>query len=580
MFHRAILITVICMLSAMQARGATVYTASGETYKGKVTKHRGSVIVETAKGRVVLNAKIVIHIEGTEPVEPEPKTVNRPTTTRPGPTTQPGDIVLPSMLLKSGAMVLGNATRPEPIIYMYMRALSVAQGGPESTRLRRQIDLWRAHAHDRLRKAGKQWLAPKDFVRHRKAFVQQLAEADKLRSMAGRTRRYSSYKPPPPMTAKQKRYKYEALDKMFQAGRSWADPPMQNFLVGIAQMQAHKFDRAEAAFKLGVKQAPLLAGLHQGLGLAFAKQHKYLSALEAFLETLRLKPDSGEALYLVRETMKQVPGRSIKSALYRRAVETITPYTTPPRTKSTSYRARSVEWLMPETKTKSWRVSETTMPTPPYDRLEFRQAVGVAVAEHTLLVDARVSTGALAVFVRIDDVFVPAKIGRASYSSTKARPPVATVYLTDYALTPVNIPTAEAPAKTGPCTIYSMGIFGQMKQTIRESSGEFTPGGEKKPGSVSRKLLPGEGTSPVLSKDGKLVGFLAGKTTVALDGAGADKFISLSDISSIVKRAASSRINPIRSTYSSAAREITPKPLKGKTFVVYAIYGELFKSGV
>ncbi|MDP6545092.1 MAG: tetratricopeptide repeat protein [Phycisphaerae bacterium] len=579
MFRRVILIVALCMLSALQAEGATVYTASGETYKGKVTKEGGKVIVETSGGRVVLKAKTVIHIEFTEPIKPDPRLA--PITTQPGTTTQP-DAVLPSMLLKSGAMVLGNATRPEPIIYMYMRALGSVPAGQESARTRRQIDLWRAHAHDRLRKAGKKWLGPKDFIRHRKKFVELLAESEKLRKLGGRTRRYSSSKPPPPLTAKQKRYRYEAVENLYQAARSWADPPMQYFLVGVAQMHARKFDRAETAFKLGIKQGPLLAGLHQGLGLAYAKQYKYLSALEAFLETIRLKPDSAEALHLIRETMKLVPGRSIKSALYRRAVEVVAPYTTPPRTKTTSsYRASYVEWLMPEaSKSKSWRVAETTMPTPPYDRMEFRQAVGVPLGKHTLVVDAKVAQGAMEVFVRIDGVFVPCKVGRSSYSSSKGRPKVAVIYLTEYELTPLTVPTKDKPAKGGPCTAHALGIFGQMKQNVRKTSGTFTPGGKDKPGTVSCKLLPGESTSPVLSADGSLVGFLAGKTTVALDGAGPDKFISLDEVSSIIKRAMSSRTSSGRRSYSAAKREFTPKPLKGKTFVVYSILGEVFKAGV
>ena len=578
MFRRVILIVALCMLSALQTEAATVYTASGIAYKGKVTEEGGKVIVETSDGRVVLKGKTVIHIEYTEPVKSDPKI---PTTTQP--TTQP-DVVLPSMLLKSGAMVLGNASRPEPIIYMYMRALAAVAPGQESIRTRRQIDLWRAHAHDRLRKAGTQWLTPKDFVRRRKTFVELLAEAEKLNKLGGQTKRYtSSSKLPAPLTAKQKRYKYEALDKMYQAARSWADPPVQYFLLGLAQMHARKFDRAETVFKLGIRQAPLLAGLHQGLGLAYAKQLKYLSALEAFLDALRLKPDSAEALHLIRETMKLVPGRSIKSALYRRAVEAVAPYTTPERTKSTgSYRGNQVEWLMPEGKSKSWRVSETTMPTPPYDRLEFRQAVGVPVGKHTLVVDSRIVQGAMDVFVRIDGVFVPGTVGRSSYSSSKGPPQISIVYLAERELTPVVVPTKEKPAKAGLCTVYSLGIMGEMKQTIRKITGTFKPGGEDKPGSVSGKLLPGEATSPVLSADGKLLGFLAGKVIVALDGGGADKFISVQekDISNTLRRAISSRSSFSRGGYSSAKRKFTPKPAEGKTFVVYSILGEVFKAGV
>ncbi|MCP4376775.1 MAG: hypothetical protein GY794_11445 [bacterium] len=580
MFRKTALIVAVCILMALQqAEAATVYTSSGDTYTGKVTKNGGKVIVETSEGRIVLKSKMVVHIEYTEPVKPDP--VTTPVTTQP---TIPDDSSssTPSMLLKSGAMVLGNSTRPEPIIYMYMRALAVARPGTESIRLRKQVDLWRVHAHDRLRKAGKKWLEPKDFIRHRKTFVELLGEAEKLVELIGRPKRYSNSKPPEPLTPKQLRYRAEAREKMLLAGRAWADVPMKYFLSGVAQMHAHKFDRAETAFKLGITHAPLLAGLHQGLGLARAKQAKYLSALEAFVETLRLKPDSAEALYLVRETMKLVPGRSIKSSLYRRAAEMVARYTTPPRAKSSrSYKASSVEWLMPDIdKGKSWKVSETTMPTPPYDRVEFRQAVGVPLSKHILVVDARVVIGAMDVFVRIDGEFVPARVGRLTYSRRTGKPKVGLIYLTERELTPVKVPTKEQPPKSGACSVHAIGLFGQMTQNVRKITGTYKAGSEKKPGSVSCKLLPGEATSPVLSEDGRLVGFISGKTTVSLDGAGPDNFISLEEVSSTIKRGVSSRGGSSRRSYSTAKREVTPKPVEGKTFVVYSILGEVFKAGV
>jgi hypothetical protein len=304
--------------------------------------------------------------------------------------------------------------------------------------------------------------------------------------------------------------------------------------------------------------------------------------LEAFIETLRLKPDSVEALHLIRETMKLVPGRSIKSSLYRRAAEMVATYTTPPRTKPTSsYRASSVEWLMPEgAKGKSWKVSETTMPTPPYDRMEFRQAVGVPLSKHTLVVDARVVIGAMDVFVRIDGEFVPARVGRSTYSSRTGKPKLGLIYLTERELTPVKVPDKKQPPKSGACSVHAIGLFGQMKQNMRKITGTYKPGPEKEPGSVSCKLLPGEATSPVLSKDGRLVGFLSGKTTVSIEGAGRDKFISLEEVSSTIKRGISSRTSSTRSSYSTAKREFTPKPVEGKTFVVYSILGEVFKAGV
>jgi len=584
MVRKLVITAAVNLLLVSLSAAAIVYTAGGETYKGKVTKEGKKVVVETAAGRVVLDAKQVIHIEHTEPVKDPVVPVKRPTTTQPSgiaPTTRPGGLA-PEVLAGSGAMALGKATRPEPIIYRYMRSLAVASAGEDTARIRRQIDLWRAHAHDRLRKSGPLWLAPKDFVRHRAKFTELLSESQRLAKLIGPRRyiysRTSRSKVLVPLTPKQKRYHFESLEKLRLAGRAWGDIALRHFLLGLAETRAKKYDRAVAELKLSIRSQPLSAGVHQALGIAYAKQKQYIYSLESLLEMLRLRPDSAEALHLVREYMKLVPGRRIKTQLFLRAKKAIASYTTPPR--SPTYRSHYTEWLMPQGRSRGWRTSAKALPTPPYDRLEFRQAVGVPLGKQALVVDAEVVDGALDVFVKIDGKFVPAKGSRSYYSTSRARPPISIVYLPDHEVTPLKTVLDAKPAKAGPCKAHAVGTFGQMGRDVRVASGRFSPGGDKSGGKAAVRLLPGEATSPVLIGDGVLAGFITGKIDVTVDGGGGGKFVPLADreIASIIKRAVSSRVSSgSYGGYTMAKRTITPQPAEGKTFLVYSVFGERFK---
>ena len=89
------------------------------------------------------------------------------------------------------------------------------------------------------------------------------------------------------------------------------------------------------------------------------------------------------------------------------------------------------------------------------------------------------------------------------------------------------------------------------------------------------QLLPGESAAPVLTENGTLVGFLASRTDVRIDGAGLSKFFVLGDLADILKRAAKSRRpSPYPSGHSRTQRKITPQTASGQTFIVYATFGE------
>ena len=237
---------------------------------------------------------------------------------------------------------------------------------------------------------------------------------------------------------------------------------------------------------------------------------------------------------------------------------------------------------MPQGRTRAWRSGTKALPTPPYDRLEFRQAIAVPLGKQALVVDAEAVDGALDVFVKIGGKFVPARGTRSYYSTTRARPPISIVFLPEYEVTPIKTVMDEGAAKAGPCKAYAVGTFAEMGPEVRMAPGKFTPGSKKGKdgGKTDVKLLPGEATSPILTADGALAGFITGKIDVTVDGGGGGKFVSLktSDIANIIRRAASSRISSgSYGGYTLAKREVTPQKAEGKTFLVYSVFGERFK---
>jgi len=572
MMRNAVLIIVAWVCLSATAWCEVVYTVSGDTYEGIVSRQEGKVIVQTDKGMVVLEASQVIYIARSAAGAPQsqPATASRPApaeaTTKPAtdPAERPADLSVRSV-------PLGQMTRPEPIIYMYMRSLAITLPGKESVYFRKQIELWRAHAHDRRRKAGLEWLEQRDFVRHRERFDELLREAEELARKAGPSygRKKTSKKP----TAEEQRYHRASIERMRQAARTWADPLLRNFLAGVSELHGGDYRKAEELFARCTQFAPRVAGFHQGLGVARTKQDRHIKALEAFLNALHLRPDSAEAAYQVQEAMKRVPGGEIKSGVYRRARKIMKHY--PRQSQRRPGAGGRVVWLMPAIRARGGAAD--TLPMLPYDRLTFRQGVATPVGKNTLLVDREVVERALELFVRVDDQTVaPAVAGRTRSHRGKIHPPpVMMITVPGYEFKPTAALANASIAPGRACAAYAIATYEQMGSEVRTIGGHVQAAGKGPAGSVSMQLLPGESAAPVLTEDGTLVGFLASRTDVRIDGAGPNKFIVLGDLADILKRAAKSRRpSPYPSGYSRAQRKITPQTASGQTFIVYATFGE------
>ncbi len=123
-------------------------------------------------------------------------------------------------------------------------------------------------------------------------------------------------------------------------------------------------------------------------------------------------------------------------------------------------------------------------------------------------------------------------------------------------------------------TAYGLGLYEQMGSGIRAIRGEVESADD---GSVrvSARLAPGEAAGPVVAEDGRLVGFLAGRTDVTADGGGANRMIPVSELAALIKQARRPA-SDYGGSFGRPKRKAASQPVAGKSFVVYATMAEEF----
>jgi hypothetical protein len=233
------------------------------------------------------------------------------------------------------------------------------------------------------------------------------------------------------------------------------------------------------------------------------------------------------------------------------------------------YKRRGWTWLMPG---RAWYVSDDDfLPEPPYDRLVFRQGAGVPIGNFTVLVDAKVVEGAEEVFVRLDpETVVAGRVRRLSYRGLQeAEVPLAFISLEGYDFKPVDFEVGPGAATGDVVTAYGLGIYEQMGRGVRRIPTTVKSVRDGGTPELGEGLVAGEAAAPVLTENGRLVGFLAGKTDVASEDGGRDEFIPPTVIADLVERAkrGSSRSRLYGRT---RLKEDKPQSVEGNVFVVYA----------
>lgn len=534
-----------------------VYTRDGKVLEGKAAKSGDKVLVQSGGQTITLQASEVERILEVDS-----------STTAPAPINSPA-----SVSLSGGGVSAGDLCEPESLVFLAMRKLAQAKTGTDVAAAKEVVDRWQSVAHDRKRKNGDQWLPPSDYDRRRKAYGAALEEAREilkdLQKFDGET-----------LEARQARQRVmlKASAKMLEASRAWPDPLLRKFLMGIAEYYGGACESAESLFQQCIKEAPRVAAFHQGRALALLQLNRGVDATNAAMQALKLHPESQELVALLDKAAKAVPGQYIKSAAFLEARSMLQQYeSTEKKTTSGLYsrQAMGITWIMPGA-ARAWTVSEDCLPTPPYDRLIFRQAIGVPIAAGNLLVDQKAVENAAEIFVQVDPkTMVLAKAprpGSSSGSSKTSNLPLTTLAVTGAKFTPLPPGTISAGDSV---TFYAMNVNEEMGSLVRVSSPKVQTIGEGR-AKLSVSLLPGETAAPVLS-GGKLLGFFGGRTDVLAELAGPDVLFVGKELTDFVSHYARSGGGFSSYGYNSAKRTFQPVEASGKYFIVHSVFGETLK---
>jgi hypothetical protein len=539
---------LICLALAAPAAGDAVMMKDGAVYRGEVTQQGGKVMIKQGLATIAVDAKdvdkIIKSAAGAE-VAPPPTSV-------------------PTVSLDMARPTGPEAyIRPESHVFLEMREQAALGAGAANFAAGEKIKTWQAKVHDSERRVGARWMSPKDCEHQRDEFKDKLAKASGLASKIRQTGSASSGG-----KADQAKLRRSLSEEFRLAARLWPDPLLSDFLEALAYLEGQNTAEALRGFRACAVTAPRVAAFRQGQAIALGLRDERMDALAAALEALQLQPDSRDAFDLANETLMTTPGKFTLEPACVLAKSIVDQYDPP--AKGSVIARTGISWLMPG---RAWVSRENLLPTPPYERLTFRQAVGIPAGPNALLVDRSAMKDALEVFVAVDaKTLVPAHIvpgGSNVAVKGKEPPPVDLIAVEDLTFTPLE-EVEEGAAGGGKgvqVTGASVGIFEEMGSELRPLAGTLDAGAGEGDAKLTARLAPGEVTAPVITKDGHLMGFLEGRTDAMADGGGPDRFIPVSLADDLIKRAA----RPLGSSggYARVKRKVVAKPAPGQFFLVY-----------
>ncbi|MFP4106742.1 MAG: tetratricopeptide repeat protein [Phycisphaerae bacterium] len=574
--RKSLLLSIILLAICTPALADVVYLTNGKMYEGVVTKKDGKVRIKLQHDTIeVPESQVITIVESEVKKSNDHKTSGSTGSTETFPDPLTGTVTTDPVPMDFS---VATADRPEVAAYALMRQIMSTPAGEKRTELRESVQKWRVVAHDQKRRVGGSWIDPSEFIRRRKKYIERVGELEselrKLRWATDRSRTSQD---------KKRRQLLKIGGELRQAAQVWTDPAIRSFLTGLTYIVIDSHRQAEPFFRRAREDAPNVAGLIQGHAISLVEANRPKLAVEAAMEVLRLHPENKDAIELLQETMEKAPGRVINSDEYKAAKKLLAQYELKPRVSVSS--SRGVRWLMPG---KGWYARRGGMPTPSYDRLEFKQAVAVPVGKHTLLMDEAVLEGALEAYIEIKPgLFSPVEPRSSRYSSSRSQKPLPLrlVHVKDYEFVPTVDIKPQSRRTTQPAkrevpfegnttvTAYALGVFREMGTAMRTPAGAVKSVADTGDAEVSVSLLPGEAAGPVLTDKGKLVGFLAGRTSLK-DQGGPHKLHGLGHILDVIERAVSSR--SFRS-HSRVERKVEPQKVEGIAFRVLVIHAERFE---
>jgi tetratricopeptide (TPR) repeat protein len=539
----------------------TVYLNDGSKIEGSVTDSGDTYTIQTSTQPVEVKKTDVVYVS-SRPAGA--MATSSPTASKAPTALASADAGVP---VGVGLTLSGDYQMPESPAFLLMRKLSTTLPGSDSLKLRQELEQWRAFSHERRRRIGSEWVLPKDFSACRSRYEETLKTASDILSKA-----------------KSSKAKTQAVQggysKLCEAAILWKDPLVRDFLRGIAEFESGNFGQAQGLFQKCHKDAPNVAAFAQGEAMALLDQDKASEAIAPAADFLRLKPDSLDALNLLRRALSKAPGADMKQPAVIAAKDLVHQYQDTPDSPAKPAATKTYNWAMPmlmptgpavaSSTGKAWINRDNTLPSPPYDRLVFRQAVAVPISDNTLLIDANIVAGACDIFVRIDKALVPATVRTVTLAKAPAVP-LAVLNVAGCAFTPAG--RAEGGDLAGKAvTLYTIPMFDEMGSQLQTRQGKVLSVGEDGPAvTPGVRILPGESAGPVLTDDGQLLEFLGGKIDVTAENGGVDQALPLSQMDAYYA--------PVKGKTSVAAklkRTYQPILVTDKAFVVYVICVEKF----
>ena len=561
----------LAMLLALPAIADVVYLKNGKKVKGNATRSGDKVVVQTQNGVREFAADEVLYISKTRTdsdgsgddsggdwEKTSSDDSSGDSSTDADKPDKSADLKPVNSPVRKNKFRITDATQPEPVVFSLMRALEATEVGGASADLKTQIAAWQRKTKDRQRRLESRWAEPKDIVLMRSLYQKRLAEAEEQFDLAGQVgRRDRNHK------AKAARFRQAGMEKLKLAAAAWADPGLRYWLQGVASHKDEQYGAAQTFFSRAVKENPRVAAFWQGLGMAELAAEEPINATDAFLKMLRFRPEDRMALQMTRDAVKKIPGSALKNEVYLKAREVLEGYDAP------EYRRRRDYWMLPG---KHVSDREENLPTPEYDRLIRRQAVGVALSSGALIVDHSVLKDAAEVFVRIDETtVVPAEMKRVSiFRGRGPSVPLGLITVPGYEFTPAAY-SEDADFSVGEVvTAFGLETYEEMGDQAYPIRGRITAV-DANGASVDVRLAPGDSGSVVLTEDKRVVGFLAGRTDALAKGGGENVFFTAVQAEDILDKAQRSR--PDR--YSMIKGD--PVKVDKSTAVVYTLIPETFK---
>ena len=548
-----LVLLVLCGAIVAASRADVVYLKNGNSYRGTVLSRTETLVIVKVGGKEIkVPAEDVLLVSFDSPDQPE-SVVAEPGAADEMPDALSGLPVRP--------FTADDATLPDSIVFMLMRDMASSTGLSRQS-LAEHVNRWKIAAHDRNRRTGPDWASPEQFAARRAAFAERLKQAQDLAKEA----RGSEWKDRSSQRMDRRKL-LAAIARLNSAAPQWPDPLLREFLMGLVALKAEQYEVAAGRFRNCVQTAPRVPAFRQAYGRAMLELKRYATALTELTELLRLAPGSPEAMELLEEAMQKTPGGLIKDPAYVEARKLLDEYEA---RETRGYSRAGETWLMPG---RPWSVSETLLlPTPPYDRLVFRQGVAVPVGESTLIVDARVLEGAEDIFIRLGpETLVAADRSGSSFgSSGRKKEPLALVRAEGVVFTPLKFERDTPPRAGQPVTLYGLSIYEEMGRAVRQIQTTVGKVGDDGTFEPADGLLAGEAAGPVISTDGRLLTFLAGKTDIEVEDGGKGLAIPPADFAKLIPR--TSRGKSSYRTYGRAGRKKSAEPLAvtGRAFVVYA----------